>query len=171
MIGSNFLFFCLFRAGRIACIMEVPRLVVQWELQPPAYATATATPDPSRVCNLHHSSQQCQIRNPLSEARDQTYLLKDASQIHFCCTMPGTPRCGIAGVQQRVAGGCGGLGVGGKWSEAGQLRKESMFWRPRVQRCDWLTMLQCRLDIFQASRSFIKSSHSLIFLQGWGECL
>ena len=30
----------------------------------------TATPDPSRVCDLHHSSGQCQILNPLSEARD-----------------------------------------------------------------------------------------------------
>ena len=32
-----------------------------------------ATWDPSRVCNLHHSSwQECQILNPLSKARDQT---------------------------------------------------------------------------------------------------
>ena len=27
--------------------MEVPRLAVKWELQPPAYATATAMQDPS----------------------------------------------------------------------------------------------------------------------------
>ena len=27
--------------------MGVPRLRVEWELQPPAHATATATPDPS----------------------------------------------------------------------------------------------------------------------------
>ena len=26
----------------------------------------TAMPDPSRICDLHHSSQQCQILNPLS---------------------------------------------------------------------------------------------------------
>ena len=37
--------------------MEVPRLGVQSELQLPAYTTATATPGPSRVCDLHHSSQ------------------------------------------------------------------------------------------------------------------
>ena len=36
--------------------LEVPRLRVVWELQLPAYATATATTDPSCVCNLHHSS-------------------------------------------------------------------------------------------------------------------
>ena len=35
--------------------MEVPRLGVELELQPPAYTTATATPDPSRACNLYHS--------------------------------------------------------------------------------------------------------------------
>ena len=31
---------------------------------------STATRDPSHVCNLHHSSQQHQIFNPPSEARD-----------------------------------------------------------------------------------------------------
>ena len=50
--------------------MEVLRLGVESELQLPAYATAIATPDPSHICNLHHSSRQCQILNPLSEARD-----------------------------------------------------------------------------------------------------
>ena len=44
--------------------MEVPRPGVKWELQLPAYATAiaTATWDPSRVCDPHHSSWQCQER-------------------------------------------------------------------------------------------------------------
>ena len=42
------------------------------ELQLPAYAIATATPDSSRICSLHHSSRQCWILNPLSKARDQT---------------------------------------------------------------------------------------------------
>ena len=35
--------------------MEVPRIGVEQELKPPAYATATATPDPSRAYDLHHS--------------------------------------------------------------------------------------------------------------------
>ena len=47
----------------------------------PAYATATAMQDPSHVCDLHHSSQQRQIMNPLSEARDQTNNLMVPSQI------------------------------------------------------------------------------------------
>jgi len=52
--------------------MEIPRLGVQSELQPPACATATATQDRSLVFNRHHSSQQRLILNPLSEARDLT---------------------------------------------------------------------------------------------------
>ena len=70
--------------------MEVPRLGVQSEVQLPAYATATATPDLSHVCDLHHSSQQCQILNPLSKARDRTPYLMVPSQIQFQCTMMGT---------------------------------------------------------------------------------
>ena len=38
--------------------MEIPWLGVKSQLQPPAWATATAMRAPSRVCNLHHSSQQ-----------------------------------------------------------------------------------------------------------------
>ena len=34
------------------------------------YTTATAMPDPTRICNLHLSSQQRWIFNPLTEARD-----------------------------------------------------------------------------------------------------
>ena len=52
--------------------MEVSRLGVESELQLLAYITATATPDPSQVCNLHHSSWQCWILNLLSKARDRT---------------------------------------------------------------------------------------------------
>ena len=37
--------------------MESPRLGVESELQVPAYTTATATWNPSRVCELHHSSR------------------------------------------------------------------------------------------------------------------
>ena len=61
--------------------IEVPRLGVQSELLLPAYTTATAAPDPSLVCDLHHSSLQCQILKPLREARDRTSILMDASQV------------------------------------------------------------------------------------------
>ena len=60
------LFVCLFVCflGLHLQHMEVPRIG--------AYTTATAMQDLSRVCDPHHNSQQHQIRNPLSEARDRT---------------------------------------------------------------------------------------------------
>ena len=63
--------------------MEVPRLGIELELQLLAYATAEATPDPSHVCDLHHSSEQHWVLNPLSKASDQTCLLMVTSQIFF----------------------------------------------------------------------------------------
>ena len=73
--------------------MEVPRLGVKSELQLPAYTTAAATamPDRNRVCNLHHSSWQHQIRNQLIEARDRTRNLMVPSRIRFHCATMGTP--------------------------------------------------------------------------------
>ena len=61
--------------------MEVPRLWIESELQLWAYTTATATRDLSHICGLHHSLWQCQILNPLSEARYQTCILVDTSQV------------------------------------------------------------------------------------------
>ena len=60
-----FLVFCLFRAAPVA--YGVPRLGVESELELPAYTTTSATWDPSHVCNLHHSSWECWILNPLIE--------------------------------------------------------------------------------------------------------
>ena len=59
--------------------MEVPRLGVELELWLLVYDTATATRDLSHIFDLPHSSWQRQIPNPLSEARDQTCILMDAS--------------------------------------------------------------------------------------------
>ena len=61
--------------------MEVTRLGVKLELQLPAYTTATATQDPSHTCDLHHNSEQHQILNPVSEAKDWTRTLMDTSQV------------------------------------------------------------------------------------------
>ena len=71
--------------------MEVPRLGDESELQLPAYTTATATWDLNHVCDLHHSSQQHMMLNPLSKARDQIHNLMVPSQIHFRCARTGTP--------------------------------------------------------------------------------
>ena len=45
----------------------------------------------SLICNLHHSSQQHRILNPLSKARDRICTLMDTSQICFPCATMGTP--------------------------------------------------------------------------------
>ena len=84
-------YFCIL--GSHLWHMKVPRLWVESELHLLAYATATnkrclssvvtnqsyscwptlqplQRRDPSHICDLHHSSRQCQIPDPLSEARD-----------------------------------------------------------------------------------------------------
>ena len=61
--------------------MEVPRLGFGLELQLPAYTTATATLGPSCTCDLHHSSWQRWILNPLSEARERNHFVVDTSQV------------------------------------------------------------------------------------------
>jgi len=57
--------------------MEVPRPGVDSELQLQAFATATAMPDPGRICDLCHSLCQYQVLKPLSKTRDRTRILMD----------------------------------------------------------------------------------------------
>ena len=47
--------------------------------------------DLSYICDLCHSSWQCQILNPLNEARDQTLILMDTSQVRYHWATMGTP--------------------------------------------------------------------------------
>ena len=61
-------------------------LLLFFRATPKAYGSSqagAATRDLSHVHDLYHSSWQCQIPDPLSEARDQTRILMDTSQIHF----------------------------------------------------------------------------------------
>ena len=85
-----FLFFFSF-LGPHPQHMEAPMQGLKLELQPSAYATATATLDLSHVCDLYHSSWQCQILNALMEARDRACYLMVPSQICFRCAMTRTP--------------------------------------------------------------------------------
>ena len=48
-------------------------------------------PDLSCISNLHHSSQQCQILNLLSDARDWTHILMDTGHDCYGWAMMGTP--------------------------------------------------------------------------------
>ena len=70
--------------------MEVPRVGVESELHLLPYTTAIATQDLNRIFDIHHSSQQCWILNPLMEARDRIRNLMVPSQICFHCATTGT---------------------------------------------------------------------------------
>ena len=54
-------FFLFFFLGPHLWHIEIPRLVVESELQLLACATATATLDSSHICDLRRSLQQCQM--------------------------------------------------------------------------------------------------------------
>ena len=85
LLKSYFFFFLGLHLWHI----EVPRLGVKSELQLPAYATATATQDLSRISDLHHRSQQHRILNPLMGPG-----IESASSwilVRFVSTETGTP--------------------------------------------------------------------------------
>ena len=87
IIQGGFCCFVLFVfLGPLLWHMGVLKLGVESELQLPACTTATATAaqDPSRVCGPHHSSQPRRILNPLSEARDRSYILVHTSRVCYC---------------------------------------------------------------------------------------
>ena len=83
------LFFHLFRAASVAYGGSQARDLIGAILM--AYTTATATPGPSNICDLHHNSQQHWLLDPLSKARNQTHNFMVPSQIHYRCAMMGTP--------------------------------------------------------------------------------
>ena len=71
---SSHMFFFLITAA--LWHVKVPRIWVKWEMQlrPPPNHSNT---NPSLLCDLHRSLWQCQLLNPLSQARDQTCILRD----------------------------------------------------------------------------------------------
>ena len=77
---SLFFFFYLFRATPVTYGSSQAKDPM--ELQLPGYTTATGTWNSNQICDLKHSSWQCQM-DPLSEARDWTSILIDTSWIPF----------------------------------------------------------------------------------------
>ena len=67
--------------------MKGPSLGVELQLQLLTYTEATAVGDLSCVCDLHHSSHQPWIFNPLGKARVRTWVLMDISGVCYHCTM------------------------------------------------------------------------------------
>ena len=86
---SMYVFFLWFRAALTAYGGSQARGLIRAIAA--AYATATAMQYPSQVCNQHHSSWQCCILNPLSEARDWSCDLMVLSWVRFQCATVGTP--------------------------------------------------------------------------------
>ena len=84
-----FTYFCLFKATPMTCGGSQARCQIG-AVSAGLYHSHSRTGS-SHVCNLHCSSRQYQILNPLSEAKDWTYILMDAGQIHFCWVTLGTP--------------------------------------------------------------------------------
>ena len=85
--NRGFLVFCFFVCvflGPHLWHMEVPRLGIKLELQLLAYTTAIATQDPSRVCDLHHSSQQRWILNPQPHGSYLDLLTTEPQQERQC---------------------------------------------------------------------------------------
>ena len=86
---SSFLFLLLFVVFLFSVFsrphpmhMDFPRLARELELQLPVHATAISTSESQPRRNLPHSSQQCQILNPRSNTKDQTYVFMDTSRVH-----------------------------------------------------------------------------------------
>ena len=84
-----FFFFCLFRAAPTAFGGSQVRGHIGAVAA--GLHQSHSNPDPSHVCNLHHSSQQGRILNPLREARDPTCVIRDTTR--FVSTAPRWELC------------------------------------------------------------------------------
>ena len=96
----SFFFFC--SLGPYWRHMEVPRLGFELEQPLLAYTTATAMQDRSHICDLHLSSWQRRILNPLSKTRDWTHIFMDTSRVRYRWATKGTPHPTLLLFQQDV---------------------------------------------------------------------
>ena len=102
-----FLFFSrLFRAMPVA--YGSSQAMGQIRVAAASYTTATAIamPDPSQICDLHHSLWQHRILNLLSEARDWTLILIFTSWIRYRWVTTGTLEAAFSMVTQNIILGC-----------------------------------------------------------------
>ena len=105
--GVHTLFFSLFRVTPVAYGSSQAR--GQFGAAAAGLYHSHSTSDLSSLFDLHHSSRQCWILNPLNKTRDRTHILTDASQVlnllsHngnspvltlLCGPLPHNPRAGL----------------------------------------------------------------------------
>ena len=60
-------------------------------------------PELSHICDLHHRSQQGQVLNPLSRARDQTGILMDT---HLGLLLSPRGNSHVSSYNQKILPGC-----------------------------------------------------------------
>jgi len=115
MQGKHFLFFCPFRSAPVAYESSHARSWIRAAAAGLCYSHISMW-DPSWVCDLHQSSQQCQILNPLIKAKDWTHILMDTSRVCYHWAMTRTLRQALLTVWY-ISFYASGLTTGDSFSE------------------------------------------------------
>ena len=126
-------------------------------------------PELSHICDLHHSSWEHQILNPLIEARNRTPILMDTSWVLYCLATTGTPYvwylmcllfCHFAaeGMYPRIGSGTHPYSLQAKQINSGKVKYEL-----------WVLVHSCVPSSFHLF--FQQSMHcqQAMILPGWGE--
>ena len=87
----RFIIFCLFFRGSPAANGNSQARGWIRATAASLYTRSIAMLDPSCICDLHRSSQQCWIFNSLRKARDQTHFLTDTSRVCYHWATMDTP--------------------------------------------------------------------------------
>ena len=90
LLGRLFFFFFFLFIAPMA--YRSSRAGAESELQPPAFMTAMTTLDPSYICELHFSSWQRRILNPLDKARVEPASSQTLCQVLNPLSHDRTPR-------------------------------------------------------------------------------
>ena len=111
-------------------------------------------PDLRRVHDLHHSSQQLWILNPLSKARDRTCNIMVPSQIHFRCATMRTPNCSFYE----------------RWETHHQLKRDEGTWHSIKQQPQRDGYSYLWIPLISLKKLQLLKNWSISKRLGWTEC-